>query len=225
MTAVSVMSDSAPPFGAGNTSSVPTARGRPRSSSTQRADSGTRCSFCAFIRAAGTVQIFLRGSISDHSAPRTSPERDAHRIANSRARAAVPSRPRSCAMKALLERAGRCLRSLQGSAVRAALFDRVYAFLDLVAGLASLVPGLRERHTRVSAQAHVAALAPDHRAQDPASRARLEHLQVQAWNGADRMHARFVNPRHRSRIKVGSLPSHVPLEAKTHRHTHQFSWS
>ena len=26
-------------------------------------------------------------------------------------------------------------------------------------------------------------------------------------------------------VAVGSLPSHVPLEAKTHRHTHQFSWS
>ncbi len=64
--------------------------------SNTHAASGTRCSRAAFIRSAGTVQTLASTSISDHRAPRTSPPRAAVRIANSRARAAVPSISRRC---------------------------------------------------------------------------------------------------------------------------------
>ena len=43
---------------------------------------GTRCSIFAFIRLAGMVQIDLIKSISDHVAPRASPERTAVNITN-----------------------------------------------------------------------------------------------------------------------------------------------
>jgi hypothetical protein len=44
-------------------------------------DNGTRCSFPAFMRAAGTVHKAASISISAHVAPRTSPDRQAVSIA------------------------------------------------------------------------------------------------------------------------------------------------
>ena len=55
------------------------------------ADSGTRCSFPAFMRSAGIVHTAPLRSISDQRAPITSPVRAAVRIANSSARALTPS--------------------------------------------------------------------------------------------------------------------------------------
>ena len=65
-----------------------------------RADSGTRCSRCAFMRAAGTVQVLSSKSISFQRAPITSPVRAAVRIKNSSPRAAIASRVRKLARKA-----------------------------------------------------------------------------------------------------------------------------
>ena len=48
------------------------------------AESGTRCSRPAFIRAAGTTQTLSRRSTSSHRAPITSPVRAAVRIRNSK---------------------------------------------------------------------------------------------------------------------------------------------
>ena len=75
---------------------------------TAAVDSGTRCSFPAFMRSAGIVHTRASISISIHVAPRTSPDRAAVKIANSAARAAIPSRwlnsfmktPTSCHGKA-----------------------------------------------------------------------------------------------------------------------------
>jgi hypothetical protein len=50
---------------------------------------GTRCSRPAFILLAGTVQILFFRSISDHRAPKTSPDRAAVRMQNSRASTVV----------------------------------------------------------------------------------------------------------------------------------------
>lgn len=61
---------------------------------------GTLCSLPAFIRVPGIVQILAFRSISDHSAPSTSPDRLAHRMQSSSARAAIPSRARSSTMNA-----------------------------------------------------------------------------------------------------------------------------
>ena len=69
-------------------------------------DSGTRCARPAFIRAAGIVQTFVAMSISDQRAPRTSPERVAVRMQNSKAIAACASRSRSLATKAGTSRIG-----------------------------------------------------------------------------------------------------------------------
>src|SRR5712691_7645304 len=60
----------------------------------EASESGTRCSRPAFMRPAGTVQTLASRSISPHRAPKTSPVRAAVKIANSSARAAMPSRPR-----------------------------------------------------------------------------------------------------------------------------------
>jgi hypothetical protein len=60
----------------------------------------TRCSRPAFIRLAGTVQIFLSRSISGHRIPKTSPERAAVRMHSSSASAADASRFRSFETKA-----------------------------------------------------------------------------------------------------------------------------
>ena len=54
----------------------------------------------AFIRLAGTVQIFLSKSISDHRVPKISPDRAAVRMHNSSASAEVVSRFLRLAMKA-----------------------------------------------------------------------------------------------------------------------------
>ncbi len=102
------MSESFPPRGAKKTYGDPSSRGRPSSNATASGDSGTRCDLPFFMRAAGIVQtaafvadvagsrlsILLAGlrSISPHVAPRTSPERAAVSVKNSRARAAIPSR-------------------------------------------------------------------------------------------------------------------------------------
>ena len=63
-------------------------------------DSGTRCSLRPFIRSAGIVQSRSPKLISSQRAPMTSPVRAAVSIANSRARAAMPSCSRNSAMKA-----------------------------------------------------------------------------------------------------------------------------
>ena len=54
-------------------------------------DSGTRCSFRAFMRDAGTVHMRASRSISARLASSTSDALAAVRIVNSSARAAVPS--------------------------------------------------------------------------------------------------------------------------------------
>ena len=61
--------------------------------------SGTRCSRPPFMRAAGTIHVLDAKSISGHLARRTSPDRAAVRIANSRARAPLPSTLASALMK------------------------------------------------------------------------------------------------------------------------------
>ncbi len=63
-------------------------------------ESGTRCGRPAFIRSPGTTHRAAGRSISDHLAPRTSPERAAVRMVNSSARAPVPFSSASLAMKA-----------------------------------------------------------------------------------------------------------------------------
>ena len=66
--------------------------------STARALKGTRCSRLAFIRLAGIVHTLPLKSISLQVAPITSPVRAAVKIANSSARAAVPSCSRNAEM-------------------------------------------------------------------------------------------------------------------------------
>lgn len=61
-------------------------------------DSGTRCSFFAFIRSAGIDQMPRFKSISLHRAPRASPERAAVKIANSKHRALTPFVARNVSM-------------------------------------------------------------------------------------------------------------------------------
>jgi hypothetical protein len=63
------------------------------------AERGTRCARPAFMRSAGTVPTLDSRSTSSHRAPSTSPDRVAVRIANSRARAAIPTWRRSAARK------------------------------------------------------------------------------------------------------------------------------
>jgi hypothetical protein len=53
-------------------------------------DKGTRCSFSAFIRSLGIIQTLFLKSISCHLAPKISPERQAVKIANSRALGEIP---------------------------------------------------------------------------------------------------------------------------------------
>ena len=81
-----MLSDSRLPVCEANTSPEPSASPRaPSSTSSARADNGTRCSRPAFVRKAGTVQVAASGSISSHRAPRTSPERHAVNTRNSNA--------------------------------------------------------------------------------------------------------------------------------------------
>ena len=115
--AVRVISDiGRPGFVPGNTSSSP----RPRTASRiaiAEAVSGTRCSVPAFIRSAGMVHILSPASISDHRAPRTSPDRAHVRIANCSAREERASFSRSCVMKAGTSVQGRALWCLARSFV------------------------------------------------------------------------------------------------------------
>lgn len=90
-TAAMLISDRAPPRGAVNIKLLLDCLGRALSSFIMLFVRGTRCVFLAFIRAAGIVQRAVSKSISSHVAYRTSPDRAAVPIKNSRARAPVPS--------------------------------------------------------------------------------------------------------------------------------------
>ena len=112
--AVRLMFGSAVPvFAPGNTSAA--APGCPahirRSNSIAAADRGTRRGLPAFMRVPGIGHTAASQSISPQRMPRTSPDRQAVRIASSTARAAIPSRLRHSAMKpatSLHGRAGWC---------------------------------------------------------------------------------------------------------------------
>ena len=69
-------------------------------------DSGTRCSFPAFMRSPGTVHSLCSKSTSYQAIPRTSPERAAVRMVNCRASAPMPLCWRSSAMKGFMSRHG-----------------------------------------------------------------------------------------------------------------------
>ena len=103
------MSESGPPPAPEKTNAALSfvARPPPTSSRAWR-DSGTRCGLRDFMRSAGTFHSPASKSISDHAAPRTSPERAAVRMANSRAPAALAlGRANRHVMRAIGRRAGR----------------------------------------------------------------------------------------------------------------------
>ena len=81
-----VLSVSCLPIADGNTRPAPSLNSR-ASASTPSAlsDKGTRCSFPAFMRSAGTVHVAPSRSTSHRLAPRTSPERQAVNATDSRA--------------------------------------------------------------------------------------------------------------------------------------------
>lgn len=97
ITAVKVMSDSTSFFALGKIKFVPAMRGKDSSMARAEGDSGTRCSRSAFIRSAGMIQTPAFLSISPQVAPLTSLDLDAQRMANSKARAPVPSTALSAA--------------------------------------------------------------------------------------------------------------------------------
>ena len=74
--------------------------GNPRSNSRTGEESGTRNSLPVFVRSAGTVQQASSKLISHHRAPKASPVRQATRIVNCSAFAAMPACWRSSVMKA-----------------------------------------------------------------------------------------------------------------------------
>ena len=74
------------PMGGGNTKPLsPASACASRRTCTVRSDNGTRCSRLAFVRSVGTVHTLASKSISSHVAGRTSSERAAVRIKNSKA--------------------------------------------------------------------------------------------------------------------------------------------
>ena len=70
-------------LGKASPSPLPTLRAS-ASTSSERADSGTRWAVFVLVRSGGIVHTAPSMSNSDHSAPRTSPERAAVRVRNSR---------------------------------------------------------------------------------------------------------------------------------------------